>query len=151
MSVTNYNLRYSVSKTMFSKSLKLYIVFHLVMPMLVQNILDLASVLRAIHMQNSNHFLRVFVLLIGPFNSLMKRVDAWLIASLRGSIKFFLDVHVLPLVNPNLETRMHMCVVGLDFVYISQPTLECIIEEAKIQDHTPLDDFDQPSPPPIVP
>ena len=40
-----------------------------------------------------------------------------------------------------------MHVVDLDFVFDSQQTLACIVEEAKIQNLTPLDDYDQPLPP----
>ena len=40
-----------------------------------------------------------------------------------------------------------MCVVDLDIVHRSQQTLECIAKEARIQDLTPLDDFDQSLPP----
>jgi len=43
-----------------------------------------------------------------------------------------------------------MHVVDLDFVFDSQQTLKCIEEEAKIQDLTPLYDFDQPLPPLFV-
>jgi hypothetical protein len=43
-----------------------------------------------------------------------------------------------------------MHVVDLDFVFDSQQTLKCIEMEAKIQDLTPLDDFDQPLPPLFV-
>jgi hypothetical protein len=69
---------------------------------------------------------------------------------LRGSKKVFSDVYVLPLANPNLESKNHMHVVDLDFVFDSQQTLKCIEEEAKIQDLTPLYDFDQPLPPLFV-
>ena len=50
----------------------------------------------------------------------------------------------MPLADANLESKKPMCVVHLDFVYGSQQTLECIAKGAKIQDLTPLDDYDQP-------
>ena len=54
----------------------------------------------------------------------------------------------MPLVDPNLESRKHMRVVDLDFVYDFQQTIECIAKEVEIQDLTHLDDFDQPLNPP---
>ena len=45
MGDTNYGLRYSI-----------------LLRLLVQNLLDFASVLRATHMPNSYHYLKVFVL-----------------------------------------------------------------------------------------
>ena len=44
-----------------------------------------------------------------------------------------------------------MCVVDLDFNFGSQQTLECIAEDAEIQDLAPLDDSDQPLPPHVSP
>ena len=43
-------------------------------------------------------------------------------------------------VDPNLEHRMHMHVVYLNFVFDSQQTLECIAEEVEIQELTLLND-----------
>ena len=59
------------------------------------------------------------------------------------------NVYVMPLVEPYLESRKCICVVDLDFVYDSQQTLEWCAEDVEIQDLTPLDEFDQPLPPPI--
>ena len=50
----------------------------------------------------------------------------------------------MPLADANLESKKPMGVVHMDFVYGSQQTLECIAKGAKIQDLTPLDDYDQP-------
>ena len=36
------------------------------------------------------------------------------------------------LVDPNLEFIKHMCVVDQDFVYDSQPTLDCLVKEVEI-------------------
>ena len=82
-------------------------------------------------MQNSNCYLKVFILWIDPFNSLLLRVDARLTTSLRGSIDFILDVYVPLLVDPSLESRKHMHVVSLYFVYDFQLILECIAKEIK--------------------
>ena len=43
-----------------------------------------------------------------------------------------------------------MRVVDLNFVFDFQQILECIVAEAKIQDHTPLDNPNQPLPPLLV-
>ena len=51
-------------------------------------------------------------------------------------------MYVLLLASPKLEFRKHICVVNMDFVYDSQPTLECIATETEIQDLTLLDDSD---------
>ena len=61
---------------------------NLLILMLVHNLLDLASVLRGITYANSTQYLKVFILYTSIFNSLILRVNAWLIASLNGSIKF---------------------------------------------------------------
>jgi hypothetical protein len=58
-------------------------------------------------------------------------------------------VYVMPLVEPNLESKKRMRVVDLNFIFDSQETLICLVEEVKIQDLTPFDDFDQPLPPPV--
>ena len=65
-----------------------------------------------------------------------------------GPNRLFLDVNVLPLGNFNLEFKKCMHEVDLDFASNSQQTRECIIKETQIQDWTPLEDFDQPLPPP---
>ena len=61
---------------------------------------------------------------------------------LEGLNRVSLDVYVMPLVEPNLDSRKYMCVVDLDFVCDSQQTLECLVEEVEIQDLNPLDDYD---------
>ena len=66
----------------------------------------------------------------------MLRVDARLIENLEGLNIVSLDVYLLPLVEANLDSKKRMHVVDLDFVYDSQQTLECLAEEAKIQDLT---------------
>ena len=48
-----------------------------------------------------------------------------------------LCVFVLSLTEPNLDSRRHMHVVDLDFVYDSQQTLKCLVKEHEIQDLTP--------------
>ena len=82
-------------------------------------------------MQNSYHYLKVFIVYTGPFNSLILRIDAWLIEGLNN---FFWNIYVLSLVGPNFESQKRMCVVDLDFVLNSQQTIECIAEEVEIQD-----------------
>ena len=64
-----------------------------------------------------------------------------IVCKLEGFNRVFPDVYVVPQANPNLQTRKHMCVVDLDSNNVSQPTLECIVEEVEIQELTPLDDF----------
>ena len=49
--------------------------------------LDLASVLRATQMPNTYHFFKVFILYIGPFNSLTLTVNVGLTTSSRDSIE----------------------------------------------------------------
>ena len=49
-----------------------------------------------------------------------------------------LDVYVLSLAKPNLESKMHMHVVDLDFVHDSQQTLERLAKEVETQGLTPL-------------
>ena len=72
---------------MFAMSLKLKL-FSLVDAYASSNLPNLASVLRATHMQISYHYLKVFSLEIFPFNSLLLIIDTRLTANLRGSIKF---------------------------------------------------------------
>ena len=57
-------------------------VFHVPIPMLVQNLSEIVSVLRATCVQNLDHYLKVFILSIGIFNSLILRymqdqLQAW--------------------------------------------------------------------------
>ena len=55
---------------------------------------------------------------------------------LEGLHRAFSYVYILPLVDPNLESRKRMRAVGLDFVSNSQQTLEWIAKEVEIQDLT---------------
>ena len=61
--------------------------------------------------------------------------------------RVFSVIYVMPLVEPDLESKKHMRVIDLDFIFNSQQTLKCLAEEVKIQDLTPFDDFDQSLPP----
>ena len=58
-------------------------------------------------------------------------------------------VYVSQLTKSNLDFGKCMLVVDLNFECDSQRTLEYIVDEAEIQDLTPLDDSDQPLPPPL--
>lgn len=62
---------------------------------------------------------------------------------LREFNKNYGDVYVVPLVDPNLESRILKHLVDLDFFSISKQTLKCIAEEAEILHPTPLDGFDK--------
>ena len=86
------------------------------MPILVQNSLDLASLMRVRHLQNLKHYLKVFILYIVPFSSLILRVDAKFTTKLEGLNRVFLDVYVLPLADLYLESKKRMHVVNLDYV-----------------------------------
>lgn len=66
---------------------------------------------------------------------------------LREFNKNYGDVYVVPLVDPNLESRILKHLVDLDFFSISKQTLKCIAEEAEILHPTPLDGFDKWLPP----
>ena len=73
-------------------------------------------------MPNSYHYLTIFILYIGPFNSLILIVDARLIASLRGPIDF-LHMYMFCLVVTDPESKKCMHVVDLDFYSNSQKSL----------------------------
>ena len=93
-------------------------------------------------MQNSKPLLESVRIVTWPFHFFDIESRCKINYNLEGVNRVILDVYVMPLVDPNLESKKCMCVVDLDFVYGSQQTLKCIAEEAKIQDVTPLDDYD---------
>ena len=107
---------------------------HLLMPTLVHNLLDLASVLRMTHYLKVSISLLEGIHIVGWLFQLLNIESRCKINwKLKGLDRVSLDVYVPPLVHPNLESRKCMRFVDLNFVFDSQPTLECIVEHIEIQ------------------
>ena len=119
--------------------------------MLIHNSLDLESVLRTTHMPNTYHYLKVFILYIGPFNSLTVWVDVGLTKNLGGLNSASLYVHVLALVEPNLEFRNRMCCGWPRFcLWIWTNSRVLSIGGWHTSPPPPFDDYDMPLPPHVI-
>ena len=102
------------------------------MLMLVQNLLDLASIKGDTYAKLVPLLESIFVV-NWPYQFFDIESRCIINYKLEGLNMVFSNVYIMPLVDPNLESRKNMCVVDLDFVSNSQQTLECIAKEAKIQ------------------
>ena len=90
--------------------------------MLLHNSMVSVNVLRR-HIYKTQNIVEGICIVTCPFQFVGIESTCNINYKLEGLNRVFLDLYVMPLVDPNLESRNCMCVVDLDFVYVSQQTL----------------------------